>query len=56
MPAISEFSSLKELTDFAVDFRYEPFDKIDAVLDRKAILNNIQEFFSLISKQINEQL
>ena len=42
--ALSEFSGLIDLTDFAVQYRYQAFDEIEAGFDRIAILDEVGKF------------
>jgi HEPN domain-containing protein len=38
------FEGLLDLTDFAVQYRYEAFDGLDVEFDRQAIVLEVQEF------------
>jgi HEPN domain-containing protein len=39
-----EFGGLIDLTDFAVQYRYQAFDEIEAGLDRRAIADEVRRF------------
>ena len=44
----SEIEELENLTDFAVTFRYEVFESLDATIDRTNILRNIEILFRAV--------
>ncbi len=41
-----KFEDLLGLTDFAVFYRYQPFDELDAHLDRGATIQLVQQFIA----------
>lgn len=45
----SELEELENLTDFAVTFRYEVFESLDATIDRKDLLRKIETLLSTVS-------
>ncbi len=49
-----EFISLQDLTEYAVDFRYEPIESDNDSLDRKLILNQVIGFIDYIQKLLEK--
>ena len=47
-----EFDNLENLTDFAVRFRYEVFETMDASINRKNIIGDIKRLLELIEKAV----
>ncbi len=48
-----EFIPLNDLTNFAVNFRYDPLEESDAVLDREDIINRINVLLKSVEKEIS---
>ncbi len=49
-----DFAELIDLTDFAVQYRYQAFDEFDAGLDRDAVADEVQRFLDLARKTVNK--
>ncbi|MCY3017928.1 MAG: HEPN domain-containing protein [Planctomycetota bacterium] len=49
-PVPPDFHALEQLTDFAVQFRYEAFDTLGEDLDRADILRRVTEFVTHVGK------
>lgn len=45
----AELEDLENLTDFAVNFRYDVFENVDAVIERLEIINKIQQLKDLVN-------
>lgn len=45
-----EFLDLQDLTEYAVDFRYEPIEIDEGMLDRKLVLGKVSGFIDYIGK------
>lgn len=48
-----DLEELEELTDFAITFRYEVFDNIDAYLNRSDIINKIKQLINIVRELIS---
>lgn len=51
-----KFANLKNLSDFAVQFRYESYEELNAGLDRKNLISRISDFLEYINQQIQSEL
>lgn len=49
------FRSLTDLTDFAVQFRYESFNDMGDAMDRELIMDHIQEFTDHVGELLKYQ-
>jgi len=45
----SELEDLENLTDFAVSYRYDVFDNVDASLERQKVIDKIQQLRDLVN-------
>lgn len=45
----SELEDLDNLTDFAVNFRYDVFENVDATLERKQVIKRIHQLKDLVN-------
>jgi len=48
-----DFAGLIDLTDFAVQYRYQAFDEVDAGLDRGAVADEVRRFLDLARKIVS---
>lgn len=51
----SEFRALTDLSEFAVQFRYELLEDIDANLDRSQIIKSIADFLAYVKNSIQQK-
>jgi HEPN domain-containing protein len=47
-----ELENLENLTDFAMNFRYDVFDNVDASLERQKVIDKIQQLRDLVNNII----
>jgi HEPN domain-containing protein len=49
-----QFGTLIDLTDFAVQFRYDFFDESDTELDREKLIQNVQQVLSHVDTLLSK--
>jgi len=51
-----EFTGFADLTDYAVQYRYQAFDGIDAGFDRKAVTDEVRRFLDAAQRIVGNRL
>lgn len=51
---VKQFYDLVEFNPYAVEFRYDPLNDLEGLLDREEIIERIKTLFHYVEKQISE--